>query len=194
MSGFVLPPNIEGLIFDCDGTLVDTMPAHIDAWEMAFKNFGISPPKDFVASRSGVPTENIIAEFNKIYSTHIDLPSFRRAKDLYVDQYLVKAQAIKPVAEIARFYYGKLPMAVASGGSFFHVKMSLKSAELFELFNAFVTADDAVAPKPAPDIFLEAARQIEIMPEKCLVFEDAQAGIVGAKKAGMSVIDVATLL
>jgi len=181
---------VKALIFDCDGTLVDTMPLHWEAWHETFSTHNVDCPPEFLKDRAGSPIKKIISQFNKIFGYSIDVNKFVEEKNNRANDKLKKARAIEPVVEIARQYKGKMPMAVASGGSKRHVEFSLKSIGIFDFFDVILTADDPVRGKPAPDIFLEAAKIMGVDPEYCQVFEDGNMGIQAAKMAGMYITDV----
>jgi HAD superfamily hydrolase (TIGR01509 family) len=96
--------------------------------------------------------------------------------------------------DVVRRYASLLPMAVASGGSRFNVELQLKTVGILQLFQAVITADDDVAPKPSPDIFLEAAKRIHVDPEQCQVFEDGDIGLDAAREAKMLATDIRLFL
>ena len=95
---------------------------------------------------------------------------------------------------IAREHAGKLPMAVASGGTRQVINKVLHHIGIHELFGAVVTSEDVVRQKPAPDIFLRAAELLKTQPNEICVIEDAVSGIEGALAAGMSVIGITNSL
>jgi HAD superfamily hydrolase (TIGR01509 family) len=183
-------PGIEGLIFDCDGTLADTMPIHIAAWCDSFAAYGITCPGDFIQSVTGMPAEKIVAIFNQRYHHHIDALAFAAKKNRRARERLSEAAPIDPVVDIVRRYRGILPMAVASGGTRDNVLLTLNVLGLVDCFETIITADDPIKPKPDPDIFLEAARRMQVEPSHCQVFEDGDAGLEAARMAGMVATDI----
>ena len=183
-------PGIKGLIFDCDGTLADTMPIHIAAWCDSFAAHGVSCPEDFIQSVTGMPAEKIVAVFNQRYHHHIDALAFAAEKNRRARERLSEAAPIDPVVDIVRRCRGILPMAVASGGTRDNVFLTLDVLGLADCFETIITADDPVKPKPDPDIFLEAARRMRVAPSHCQVFEDGDAGLEAARKAGMVATDI----
>ena len=183
-------PETKGLIFDCDGTLADTMPIHTKAWCDTFSDYGIRCPEAFLQTVMGMPAANIIRRFNRLTGHQIDPMTFARDKNRRARQKLHQTRPIEPVAAIVRQHAGKLPMAVASGGTRENVLLTLETVGLANCFLAVLTSDDDVRPKPHPDIFLEAARRMNVNPESCQVFEDGEAGIEAARRAGMIVTDV----
>ena len=185
-----IPEGVKGLIFDCDGTLADTMPIHIEAWCHTFAIWGIPCPVDFIEDVKGMPAEKIVAEYNRRNDLRIDPKAFAAEKNQRAYRNLAKAQPIRPVVDIAFRYRGLLPMAVASGGTRVNVMVTLAAIGLVDSFDIVITADDPVAPKPDPQIFLEAARRMGVEPAKCQVFEDGIPGLEAARRAGMVVTDI----
>ncbi|MBC8289985.1 MAG: HAD family phosphatase [Planctomycetes bacterium] len=183
--------EIEALIFDCDGTLCDSMPAHYAAWAKVLEPVGMTLDRDRYLSFSGTPSQRVIpllAEEQGI--TLPDFPSLNRAKE---DSFLDVAhllQPIEPVVKIARENRGRLPMAVASGGVRRLVMRQLEQLQILDWFDTVVTAEDTERHKPDPDVFLEAARRLGVAPEKCRVYEDGAPGIEAAHRAGMECIDI----
>lgn len=187
---FTIPDDIRGLIFDCDGTLADTMPLHQIAWERAMADLGGACTPAEMAELAGVPTRRIFEILNERHGFTIDPIAGNKLKESYyaglVDQVLPIAEVVAVVTQ----FRGKLPMAVATGGEREVAESTLRRINLLDAFDTLVTADDVEHGKPAPDIFVEAARRIGIAPAQCLVFEDADLGIEGARAAGMRWIDV----
>ncbi|MCB1921627.1 MAG: HAD family phosphatase [Candidatus Competibacteraceae bacterium] len=187
---FDVPAWIRGLIFDCDGTLVDTLPLHYAAWEETFAEWGLSCPLEFLLRHNGKPTDLIVALYNAEFSQALDIKKFTEDKERRTYALLDQAQPLEPVAALARRYHGHLPMAVVSGSNRANVERALQAAGLWALFPVALTADDGLPPKPAPDLFLEAARRLQVEPRYCQVFEDADSGLEAARCAGMLATDV----
>ncbi len=190
----VVPDGIRGLIFDCDGTLVDSLPLHYAAWEETFAEFGLSCPLDFLLRHNGKPTDRIVALYNAEFGGAVDVGRFTEDKERRTYARLNQTPPIEPVAAVARGYDGYLPMAVVSGSNRANVERALRAARLRGLFSVVLTADDGLPPKPAPDLFLEAARRIGVEPRYCQVFEDADAGLEAARQAGMLATDVRPII
>lgn len=197
-NGFVHPDygSFEGLVFDCDGTLADTMPAHFVAWTATMDRYGISFPEDRFYALGGVPAPKIVAmlfaEQGKTI-TPAQVMEIADEKEREFVQYLHKVTAVDPVASIAREFYGKLPMAVASGGYRHIVERSLELIHIRHLFNAIVAHEDVEHPKPAPDPFLLAAKRLGVRADRCCAFEDTDLGLQAARAAGMTVVDIRQL-
>ena len=182
--------NAKALIFDLDGTLADTMPLHFESWHETLASLGLRCPQDFLETQRGVPTDKIVLEINRIFGHAIDPDAFAAEKQRQFRTKLGRIEPISVVVDIVHRYRNRLPMAVATGGVRHNVNLILKAIDLHDCFAAVVTADDPVAPKPAPDIFLEAARRLWVEPCDCQVFEDGDLGMEAARNAGMMVTDV----
>jgi beta-phosphoglucomutase-like phosphatase (HAD superfamily) len=182
--------NIHGLIFDCDGTLVDSAPLYAKAWGAGFAVAGAVMGDDWYHAHNGL-------------SEHVLMQSFEDASGLTLDRsatiatmreaFLAKLTVLREiaaVADIARAAKGVMPLAVASGGPRAIVEPSLTHTGLADLFCTIVTLDDVGVPKPQPNLFLEAARRLGLEPALCLVLEDSIIGFKAAEAAGMRWIDV----
>jgi beta-phosphoglucomutase family hydrolase len=186
------PGDFAAYIFDLDGTLIDTMPLHYRAWDAAMRSAGLQVKldEDLFYSLGGVPTVRVAELIGKHYGMAVDPQRVFHEKETLFLELQADAQLIQPVAEFARQAAATHPMAIASGGTRDIVKRSLELAGIESLFKVVVTADDVVHGKPAPDMFLLAARLLGVEPTRCLVFEDAEPGIKGALAAGMQVVRV----
>ena len=189
-----IPNGAEALLFDCDGTLADTMPLHHAAWNEALLPYGIDCPPSFIDSNAGLPAYHTVHAAGRHWGVELDAEKIAHDKEAIFEEMLPQAQPIEIVLATARAYHGKLPMGVVSGGMRRLVIQTLRGMDAEGLFTVLVTADDPVPPKPAPDVFLEAARQLGVDPAKCHVFEDGDPGIIAAKAAGMTVTDVRIVL
>lgn len=185
-----VPKFVKGLIFDCDGTLVDSMPLHMRAWEHAMVSMGGPWDPEFFACRRGMPEKGIVLEYNAHYSTQFDPAATLKIKHQFFHANADGFLPIPHVVKIVRDYHGVLPMAVASGGTRENVNLELEAIHIRDCFGEILTADDDLKPKPAPDLFLEAARRLGVAPECCQVFEDGDLGLEAARKAGMLPTDV----
>jgi HAD superfamily hydrolase (TIGR01509 family) len=177
-------------IFDCDGTVVDSMPLHYRAWKAALAEWSCDFPEDLFYSWGGKPVRNIIADLNQIYSLTMPIDSLAIRKEaLYLAQ-LPSLKAIPEVVEHITAQHGRIPLAVASGSRRDSVVGSLTTIGLLDKFDSIVTAGDYIHAKPAPDCFLLAAERLGVAPKDCLVFEDTQLGIQAATAAGMASVMV----
>ncbi len=184
--------EFAGYIFDLDGTLVDTMPLHFRAWDAAMRRAGLTQPldEDLFYSLGGVPTRRVAELIAAHYGLTIDPDAVFHDKEARFGALQAEARLIEPVAAIARRVARTHPVAIASGGPRAIVRRSLELAGLAPLFKVVVSADDVVHGKPAPDMFLLAARQMGVAAARCLVFEDAEPGIRAAEAAGMKWVRV----
>jgi beta-phosphoglucomutase family hydrolase len=189
-----LPAHIKGLVFDCDGTLADTMPLHWRAWQVITAKYKLNFPKDRFYSLGGVPSRDILKMLAKEQGVTLDYIQAAHDKENEYLQFLPQVGPIQAVVEIAKENFGKIPMAVASGGTQKIIVQVLKHLQIRNLFNAVVTSEMVTNQKPAPDIFLEAARRIGVDPEFCRAYEDTDLGMQAIRSAGMDAVDVRELL
>ena len=177
--------DFEAYIFDCDGTLADTMPLHYKAWCTVLKEHECDFPEAFFYELGGVPTERIVEILNERHGYSMPVKKTAADKDALFVQMIPQTLPIEPVVELVHQFYGVKPLAVASGGKREIVMRTLDALGIVGKFQAIVTVENYRNGKPAPDAFLEAARQLKVTPGKCLVFEDTTAGIAAAKAANM---------
>lgn len=194
---FSLPASLaqyQGFIFDCDGTLADTMPIHQQAWVHALRKHGASFEFgwELFMSRAGKTLELTIEELNTQFGTQLDPMAVAREQRAHFD---ALAGSVLPLTEVVAFARAcrdrGLPLAVASGGDAVTVARTLRTIGVSDWFDAVVTAEHVVHGKPAPDIFLLAAERIGVAPARCLAFEDSLLGIQAAERAGMGAVLVA---
>jgi beta-phosphoglucomutase-like phosphatase (HAD superfamily) len=190
MSSTLVP---KALIFDCDGTLADTMPLHWRAWQVVAQKHGLRFPEDRFYSLGGVPARDILKMLSQEQGLPLDPLAVSQEKEAAYIPFLPQVQEIGVVANIAREHYGVIPMAVASGGIAPHVNAVLTHLGIRHLFQAVVTSEDVTRQKPAPDIFLEAARRLGVAPQFCRAYEDTDLGLESIRAAGMEAVDVRPL-
>jgi beta-phosphoglucomutase-like phosphatase (HAD superfamily) len=183
----------QGLIFDCDGTLADTMPLHWRAWQVIAQRHRLHFPEERFYALGGVPSRDILKLLREEQGLSIDPLQVAGEKEAEYLPLIAQVEPIKVVVAVARENHGRLPMAVASGGTKKVIEQVLNHLGIGNLFNAIVTSEDVVRQKPAPDIFLEAARRIGIAPERCRAFEDTDLGMQAIRAAGMDAVDVRKL-
>ena len=182
--------TIKGIIFDCDGTLADTMPLHWRAWSEITSRHGIHFPEDRFYSLGGVPSRDILQLLREEQRLEIDAIAVAKEKEIAYLDLMHQVGPIHEVVNVAREHHGRLPMAVASGGTKPIIEKVLIHLGIREYFDAVVTSEDVVKQKPAPDIFLEAARRIGIDAKFCRAYEDTDLGMKAIRSAGMHAIDV----
>jgi HAD superfamily hydrolase (TIGR01509 family) len=183
-------PGIKALIFDCDGTLADTMPIHMNAWKEALLFFDAPYHFNFIDKLKGMPEDQIVVLYNKEFNTNLNPQAVVEQKHIYFRK---EAHHVKPITPVYRLVIqnkGLMPMAVVSGGLKSNVHFVLEMIGIKDIFDTIITADDRIKPKPAPDIFLESAARMNVAPHYCQVFEDGDVGIEAARLAGMKVTDV----
>lgn len=188
--------SFKALIFDCDGTIADTMPLHYLSWVFAFnKNKARFPfSKQDLMSMAGVGLHDTIDYLNKKHSEFLDPIAVATDKEHYFVEHLDQIGVIPEVAEVIKAYEGRVPMSVASGGNRKTVTKTLDQIQYTSKFDAIITQDDVVNSKPAPDLFLLAAKKMGVEPNDCIVFEDSELGIRAAKAAGMSFVKIESRL
>ncbi|MDB4274727.1 HAD family phosphatase [Akkermansiaceae bacterium] len=186
--------GFEGLIFDLDGTLIDSMPAHFAAMRQALEEEGGKGlfTKERFSELGGKPATDIVALLNRENGLSMNAQKVCQRQHEILESNLGHFEVIPEVANYAAKYRGKVPMAVASAGTNRMVKASLKSVDMLLWFDAIVGSDEVENGKPSPDVYLEAARRINVDPTNCVVFEDSEAGVLAAKSAGMKVVVVPT--
>lgn len=181
--------DFAGYIFDLDGTLIDSMPIHYVAWDEAMRRAGLREKlsEDLFYSLGGVPTRRVAELIGEHYGLAVDPERIFHEKEALFAEGLMAVKVIAPVVAVARRVALTRPVAIASGGPRDIVERSLKATGLAGMFPVVVSADD-VGPmrgKPAPDMFLLAAKLMGVAPTRCLVFEDAEPGMRAAEAAGM---------
>ena len=185
--------DFDAYIFDCDGTLADTMPTHYKAWVAALGEHATDFPEAFFYELGGVPTARIIEILNERHGHALPVEATVATKEALFLEMSHDIAAIEPVVALARKYHGVKPLAVASGGHRRIVLNTLRALGISDLFQAIVCAEDYQRGKPSPDPFLEAALRLDVAPERCLVFEDTAIGIASATAAGMQSVLVPPL-
>jgi beta-phosphoglucomutase family hydrolase len=184
------PADVQGVIFDCDGTLADTMPLHYRAWADTLASTDVAMSEAMFYELGGVGTEEIVRLLNAQHASQLPVAETAAQKERRYEELLPEAPAIRPVVTLVRSLHGKLPLAVASGGIRRLVEKTLAALELTDCFQAIMTIDDVTHGKPAPDMFLRAAEALGVPPQQCLVYEDSDLGLEAARRAGMRWVDV----
>ena len=185
--------DFDGYIFDCDGTLVDSMPLHFRAWTASFVH-NEAPwiwEEDEFYENAGVPDRVTVAQLNERYGANIDADLVHEFKAEWYGKHLHELKPVWAVTDLARKLHGKgKKISVASGSDLSLVGPSLEQIELLDIFEIIITPAQVEHGKPAPDMFLLAAERMGVAPGDCLVFEDGQAGIDAAAAAGMASVFV----
>ncbi len=177
----------DALIFDCDGTLVDSMPLHHRAWRAALAEHGarFDFHWELFMSRAGLAVSETVAELNLQFGESLDPDLVAARQHQHYASLVPEVQPLEAIAELARAQFGRVPMAVASGGDKEMVLQALESTGLRSLFRHVVCRVDVPRGKPHPDMFLHCAELLGVAPQRCVVFEDGRPGIEAAKAAKM---------
>jgi beta-phosphoglucomutase family hydrolase len=186
--------EIKGIIFDCDGTLADTMPLHWKAWQSVTARYNLDFPEERFYALGGVPSRDILKMLCHEQGKELDCLVLSKEKEEAYLPFLPTVKPIDIVVKVAEANHGKLPMAVASGGLKPIIERVLEHLQIRHYFDAIVTSEEVKHQKPAPDIFLEAARRIGVAPRDCRAYEDTDLGLQAIRAAGMEAVDVRTLL
>ena len=188
----------DGFIFDCDGTLADSMPIHFRAWTESLTDKLGRPSTEFTEELfyhfGGMPAREIVARANQDFGWTLDPEKTAHEKE---EHFLTLLHLIGPVPETVAALHslGKTAkVAVASGGLTFIVRDTLHFIGLEvgpdHYIKELIGSDQVKHGKPNPELFLKAAEKLGMAPNRCLVFEDAEPGFKAAEAAGMQHIDV----
>jgi len=182
--------QFEAYIFDLDGTLADTMPAHFLAWKKVTDKYGLDFSEDRFYAWGGRPSERILEMLSEEQGITLDVDVVAVEKEEAFVELISEIQRIPSVTDVVLEHHNKVPMAVATGAMRWVMDRILGQIEMAQYFQVSVTSEDTERHKPFPDVFLEASERLSVDPTKCCVYEDADLGIEAAKAAGMHVIDV----
>jgi beta-phosphoglucomutase family hydrolase len=182
--------EFRAYLFDCDGTIVDSMPLHYVAWKKALGEWNCHFEEELFYAWGGRPVKDIIAALNQMQGLAMPVDAVARRKENLYFELEDQLKAIPEVIEHIEAKHGHIPLAVVSGSRRNSVMHSLSALGLVDKFDVLVCAEDYARGKPAPDCFLKAAERLGVEPKDCLVFEDTDMGIDAAKAAGMSWVRV----
>ena len=186
-----LPPGpFKAYLFDCDGTVVDSMPLHYIAWKNALAEWKCAFEKELFYAWGGRPVTEIIAALNQRHGLQMPVGTVAKRKESLYYELVHELKAIPEVVEHIEAMHGRIPLAVVSGSRRKSVVHSLTALDLLDKFDVLVCAEDYQRGKPAPDCFLVAAEKLGVAPSDCLVFEDTEMGIAAATAAGMASVRV----
>ncbi len=182
----------KALIFDMDGTLVDSGQLHEAAWSATLNRYGLPIDRAFMRSLVGVPAVGTMLEIMKHFNCRASasLDEMNQFKDAYIKQHL--HQFVKPTSliDVVRQYAGVIPMSVGTGSGTIEAETVLRACGLHDFMDHIVGFDQVSHAKPAPDTFLLCASLMAVAPSDCIVFEDGKLGMTAAESAGMAVVDV----
>jgi beta-phosphoglucomutase family hydrolase len=184
--------KFEAYLFDCDGTIVDSMPIHYLAWKRALAEWRCEFTEDLFYGWGGLSVAEIISRLNAVHGLQMPLDAVARRKEEFYYESLPQLKAVPEVLEHIADQYGQIPFAVVSGSTRESVTASLNALKLLDKFETLVCAGDYKNSKPDPEPFLIAAARLGVPAESCLVFEDAELGVQAAKAAGMASVMIAS--
>jgi HAD superfamily hydrolase (TIGR01509 family) len=182
--------SFDAYLFDCDGTIVDSMPLHYIAWKRVLADWNCAFSEQLFYAWGGTPVAEIIARLNGEQGLTMPVELVSRQKEDLYHELLPELKAVPEVVEHIDAQYGRIPFAVVSGSTRESVTGSLSSLNLLDRFNTMVCAGDYENSKPDPECFLLAASRLGVPAESCLVFEDTDMGIEAATAAGMASVRV----
>ena len=181
----------KALIFDIDGTLLDTMPTHYEASNKACQKYGFEFPYDFFLAKAGIPTPTVFKMLGEeLGITHVDMVKVGEEKEAIYKQLATTIKPLEYVARLARENYGKMPLSCGTGADREIADININGSGMRDLFECIITCEDVANPKPAPDTFLKCAEIMGVEPEFCQVFEDGNPGLEAARTAGMIATDI----
>ena len=183
----------QALVFDMDGTIVDSGQLHEKAWIHVLEKHNIEVNREFMRSLAGVPTFQTIeraASRVSVTLTGDDIQKIMNEEEEFVHEHFKDYVKATDLESIIKTYHKKVPMAVGTGASTIEAHRFLKQTGLFEYFDAIIGCDQVKNGKPKGDTFLLAAQKMNVDPKHCIVFEDAEFGFMAAQDANMDVIDV----
>ena len=175
----------KGIIFDLDGTLINSMGAHDVAWEQTCHAFNIPLDVSWVHQLGGMPSGKVAVEIVHRYGLELDPVLLSQDKIARYERLATQAEVNPQIYQILKDHVGLKKLAIGTGGQRKHALVSLGSSDIPELIDTLVASDDVANHKPNPDTFLLAAERIGLAPEHCVVFEDTLIGRQAAHAAGM---------
>jgi HAD superfamily hydrolase (TIGR01509 family) len=186
-----LPPGVfKAYLFDCDGTVADSMPLHYVAWSRALSEWNCEFSEELFYTWGGMPVVEIISTLNKQYGLNMPVERVAKRKEELYFEILPQLKAVPEVLEHIEASHGRIPFAVVSGSTRDSVTASLEALKILDRFETLVCAGDYRRSKPDPEPFLVAAARLGVAPQDCLVFEDTDMGIQAATAAGMASVKI----
>src|SRR5579863_7609591 len=184
------PGTFAAYLFDCDGTIADSMPLHYLAWKQALGEWNCEFDEKLFYDWGGMPIVEIIARLNQQRGLNMPVETVAHRKESLYFELLPRLKAVPEVLQHIEAKHGQIPFAVVSGSTRDSVAASLITLNLLDRFDTLVCAGDYAKGKPDPEAFLLAARRLGVEPASCLVFEDTEMGIQAATSAGMASVKI----
>jgi beta-phosphoglucomutase family hydrolase len=186
-----LPNGVfKAYLFDCDGTIVDSMPLHYQAWKNALAEWNCQFDEKLFYAWGGMPVVEVVSTLNRIHGLQLPVEAVAHRKENLYFELLPHLQAVPEVLEHINAKHGQIPFAVVSGSARDSVIASLTTTNLLDRFEVLICAGEYQKSKPDPEAFLLAAEKLGVAPESCLVFEDTDLGIQAATSAGMASVKI----
>jgi len=182
--------SFRAYLFDCDGTIADSMPLHFIAWQKVLGKWNCKFDEERFYAWGGIPTAVIVGMLNEEQGLRMPVEAVAREKEEVFFELLPQLKAIPEVLDHIEDQHGRIPFAVVSGSTRESVTASLTSLNLLDRFNTLVCSEDYAKAKPDPEAYLLAAARLKVPPASCLVFEDTNMGIQAATAAGMPSVKV----
>jgi HAD superfamily hydrolase (TIGR01509 family) len=182
--------SFDAYLFDCDGTIADSMPLHYVAWKKALGEWNCEFAEELFYAWGGRPTAEIIATLNEKHGLSMPVERVALRKEEFYFELLPELRVVPEVLEHIEAQHGRIPFAVVSGSARDSVTASLETLKLLDRFETLVCAGEYTKSKPDPEAFLLAASRLGVTPKNCLVFEDTEMGIQAARAAGMASVKV----
>ncbi|HUB00001.1 MAG TPA: HAD family phosphatase [Terracidiphilus sp.] len=178
--------DFRAYLFDCDGTIADSMPLHYIAWTTALREWNCVFDEELFYAWGGKPVARIIADLNALHGLKMPVETVAVRKEGLYHELVPQLKAVPEVLAVIEAEYGRIPFGVVSGSGCVSIVKSLTVLGLLDRFEVLVGAEDYKRSKPAPDAYLLGAEKLGVAPEDCLVFEDTALGIEAATAAGMA--------
>lgn len=183
-------PTTQAVLFDLDGTLVDSMPANLLAYNSTLRDWGVQLPPEWYSTRFGLPAPQLFQQVQDNWDLDFDIPTLvDRKNQAYLD--LVDEIELFPLTakllqaeEIRR----KIAIVTSSPKVTAHAVLTAKGLDSYA--EALIARDDVTSTKPSPDPYILATQLLQVEAEQCLAYEDSDIGLEAATKAGVTGIDV----
>lgn len=182
--------SYDALLFDLDGTLIDSMPLHNEAWIEVLSEYGHTMTSEILTEYMGIPNFKTVQIFNERFGWSLDPQQITNQKEARFLEKLKHVKAIDVTVQVAHENFGRVPMAIVTGSAQALALELIRLLDIEKYFSVVITAEDTKLHKPDPEPFLLAAQKLKVQPHNCVVFEDGAIGIQAAFKANMKVVKV----